>query len=108
MFSPEWEEGCPHCSFWADNFNGIDIHLAHRDVTFVAISHAPISKLEEFKRRMGWSFKWVSAGENGFNYYYHVSFKPDEIAKGRDFSQLRNDQAGDGGARGCECILQER
>src|SRR5262245_60173990 len=54
MFSPEWEEGCPHCSFWADNFNGIDIHLAHRDVTFVAISHAPLSKLEAFKRRMDW------------------------------------------------------
>jgi len=46
MFNPEWQEGCPHCSFWADNFNGIDIHLLHRDVTFVAISHAPLSKLE--------------------------------------------------------------
>jgi predicted dithiol-disulfide oxidoreductase (DUF899 family) len=85
MFNPRWEEGCPHCSFWADNFNGIDIHLAHRDVTFVAISHAPLSKLEAFKRRMGWGFKWVSAGENGFNYDYYVSFRPEEMAKGEIF-----------------------
>ena len=85
MFNPEWEEGCPHCSFWADNFDGIDIHLAHRDVAFVAISHAPLSKLEAFKQRMGWSFKWVSAGENGFNYDYYVSFRPEEMAKGEIF-----------------------
>ncbi len=78
MFAPDWDAGCPHCSFWADNFNGIDIHLAHRDVTFLAISHAPLPKLEAFKKRMGWSFKWVSAGENGFNYDYFVSFKPDK------------------------------
>lgn len=64
MFGPDWDVGCPHCSFWADNFNGIDVHLKHRDVTLMAISHAPLRKLEAFKRRMGWSFKWLSAGEN--------------------------------------------
>src|SRR5712692_8781043 len=80
MFGPDWEAGCKSCSFWADNFNGIDVHLAHRDVTFVAISHAPLAKLEAFKKRMGWKFKWLSAGENGFNYDYFVSFKPEEIA----------------------------
>ncbi len=85
MFAPDWEEGCKACSFWADNFNGIDVHLAHRDVTFLAISHAPIAKVESFKQRMGWSFKWVSAGENGFNYDYHVSFKPEEMARGEIF-----------------------
>jgi len=90
MFGPEWETGCPHCSFWADNFNGIDIHLAHRDVTFVAISHAPIAKIEAFKKRMGWNFKWVSAGENGFNYDYGVSFRPEDIAKGEIFYNYRN------------------
>jgi predicted dithiol-disulfide oxidoreductase (DUF899 family) len=92
MFGPEWEAGCPHCSFWADNFNGIDVHLAHRDVTFVAISHAPLAKLEAFKKRMGWSFKWLSAGENGFNYDYYVSFKPDEVAKGEIYQNYRNVQ----------------
>jgi predicted dithiol-disulfide oxidoreductase (DUF899 family) len=89
MFGPEWDAGCPHCSFWADNFNGIDVHLKHRDVTFVAISHAPLHKLEAFKQRMGWSFKWVSAGENGFNYDYYVSFKPDQLAKGEIYYNYR-------------------
>jgi predicted dithiol-disulfide oxidoreductase (DUF899 family) len=58
-----------------------ELHLANRDVTFVAIFHAPLAKLESFKRRMGWGFKWASAGENGFNYDYNVSFKPELIAK---------------------------
>jgi predicted dithiol-disulfide oxidoreductase (DUF899 family) len=75
MFAPEWEEGCPSCSFWADNFNGIEIHLNHRDVTFAAISRAPLEKLNAFKERMGWSFNWVSSGNNEFNYDYHVSFQ---------------------------------
>src|SRR6201987_352438 len=74
MFAPEWEEACPSCSFWADNFNPNVIHLNHRDVTFAAISRAPIEKLNAFKKRMGWSFKWVSSGNNEFNYDYQVSF----------------------------------
>jgi predicted dithiol-disulfide oxidoreductase (DUF899 family) len=74
MFAPEWEEGCPSCSFWADNFNPIVVHLNHRDVAFAAISRAPIKKLNAFRERMGWSFKWVSSGKNKFNYDYHVSF----------------------------------
>jgi len=52
MFNPAWEAGCPHCSFWADNFDGIDVHLAHRDVSFVVISHAPLDKVEAFKKRL--------------------------------------------------------
>lgn len=78
MFAPEWEEGCPSCSFWADNFNPIVIHLNHRDVAFAAISRAPIKKLSAFRERMGWSFKWVSSGKNKFNYDYHVSFPAGE------------------------------
>jgi predicted dithiol-disulfide oxidoreductase (DUF899 family) len=74
MFDPSWLEGCPSCSFWADNFNGIGVHLNHRDVTMVAISRAPLEKLEAFKKRMGWSFKWLSSLNNDFNYDYHVSF----------------------------------
>lgn len=81
MFSPAWDEGCPICSFWADNFNDIVIHLNHRDVTFVAISRAPLAKIERFKKRMGWTFKWVSSGENDFNYDLHVSFTPDQIKR---------------------------
>src|SRR6266702_5656866 len=57
MFGADWKEGCPACSFWADNFNGIIAHLRQRDTTMVAISRAALPKLEAFKKRMGWSFK---------------------------------------------------
>jgi len=56
MFAPDWEEGCKSCSFWADNFNGIPIHLNHRDVAFSAVSRAPLAKINAYKKRMGWSF----------------------------------------------------
>jgi predicted dithiol-disulfide oxidoreductase (DUF899 family) len=82
MFSPEADEGCKHCSFWADNFNGIGAHLNHRDVTFVAVSRAPLAKIERFKKRMGWSFKWVSSHDNDFNYDYQASFSPEQIQSG--------------------------
>ena len=78
MFGPDWNEGCPSCSFWADNYNGNVVHLEHRDVSFVVISRAPLAKLEAYKRRMGWSFKWVSSLGNDFNRDYHVSFTPEE------------------------------
>jgi len=81
MFSPEWDAGCPHCSHWADNFNGVIVHLNHRDVTMVAISRAPYSKLAAYEKRMGWSFKWLSSHDNDFNFDYHVSFTPDELKK---------------------------
>lgn len=79
MFGPNDNEGCPHCSFWADNFDGIGAHLHDRDVTMVAVSRAPLTKIESFKKRMGWSFKWVSSGQSDFNHDYHVSFTPEEI-----------------------------
>lgn len=78
MFGPDWAEGCPSCSFWADNYNGVVVHLKHRDVSLVAISRAPLEKLEAYKRRMGWSFKWVSSYGNDFNRDYQVSFTPEE------------------------------
>lgn len=80
MFAPTWDEACHACSFWADNFNGIDIHLAHRDITFLAISRAPLGKLEAYRKRMGWTFKWVSSGATDFNYDFGVSFDP-EVGK---------------------------
>jgi predicted dithiol-disulfide oxidoreductase (DUF899 family) len=81
MFGPDWDAGCKHCSFWADNFNGIIVHLNHRDVTMLAVSRAPFSKLAAYKKRMGWNFKWVSSSETDFNFDYHVSFTPEELAK---------------------------
>jgi predicted dithiol-disulfide oxidoreductase (DUF899 family) len=78
MFGPDWNEGCPSCSFWADTYNGIVVHLQQRDASFVVVSRAPLEKLEAYKRRMGWSFKWVSSLNNDFNRDYHVSFTPEE------------------------------
>ncbi|HLZ55652.1 MAG TPA: thioredoxin family protein [Ktedonosporobacter sp.] len=80
MFSPEDDEGCPHCSFWADSFNGSSVHLPHRDVSFVAISRAPLSKIEPFKQRMGWSFKWLSSFHNDYNFDFQASFTPEEAS----------------------------
>ena len=85
MFDPTWEAGCSSCSFWADNFNGIIVHLNHRDVTMITVSRAPYSKLAEYRNRMGWNFKWVSSYNTDFNYDYHVSFTQDEFAKNEAF-----------------------
>ena len=83
MFGPGWKEGCPSCSFLADSFDGVSFHLPHRDVSFVAISRAPLPELEAFKKRMGWQFKWVSSFSNDFNQDYHVSFSKEEKARGK-------------------------
>src|SRR5262249_21577329 len=82
MFGPDWEQGCPSCSFMADHSDGMTVHLAHRDVTLVAVSRAPLADIERFRRRMGWQFRWVSSHGSDFNYDFHVSFTPDEVAKG--------------------------
>jgi predicted dithiol-disulfide oxidoreductase (DUF899 family) len=85
MFGPDWEAGCPHCSRWADSFNGIIVHLNQRDVTMIAVSRAPYGKLAAYRKRMGWSFKWVSSLGTDFNFDYHVSFTPEESAKKKAF-----------------------
>lgn len=85
MFDPGWDAGCPHCSFWADNFDGAPVHLAARDVTFVAISRAPFEKIAAYKSRMGWSFPWVSAFGSDFNYDFGVSF-PVELLSQRSYN----------------------
>jgi predicted dithiol-disulfide oxidoreductase (DUF899 family) len=82
MYGPDWEIGCKSCSFWADNFNGIVPHLAARDASLVAVSRAPLAKLEAQARRFGWTFKWVSSLGNDFNFDYNVSFSPETLARG--------------------------
>ncbi len=76
MFGPDWNEACPACSYWADNFNGIDMHLAARDTSFVAVSRGPLDKLMAYKKRMGWTFRWVSSLDNDFNFDFGVSLNP--------------------------------
>lgn len=83
MFHPDWEEGCKSCSFWADSYDGMIVHLNHRDATLVTISRAPIEKLAAFRKRMGWRFKWVSSYGNQFNRDFHVSFTPEEMESGQ-------------------------
>jgi predicted dithiol-disulfide oxidoreductase (DUF899 family) len=79
MFGPDWDAGCPHCSHWADNFNGVIVHLNQRDVTMVAVSRAPYPKLEAYRARMGWSFKWLSSFGSDFNADFGVSFSNQEV-----------------------------
>jgi len=81
MFHPSWDAGCSSCSFWADNFNGIIVHLNERDVTMIAVSRAPYNKLASYEKRLGWNFKWVSSYNTDFNFDYNISFRPEEIAK---------------------------
>jgi predicted dithiol-disulfide oxidoreductase (DUF899 family) len=85
MLAPGWAEGCKSCSYLADTFDGVTIHLAHRDVTFLAISRAPYAEIQKFQKRMGWNFKWVSSNGSDFNFDYNVSFTPEEKAKGKIF-----------------------
>ena len=82
MFAPEWDAGCPGCSFWADSFNDVVSHLNQRDVSFVAVSRAPLRKLQAFAARMNWNFKWVSSADCDFNFDYQVSFRPEDMARG--------------------------
>ena len=82
MYGPGWEEGCVGCSFEVDHVEGALTHLEHHDVTYVAVSRAPLAEIEAFKKRMGWRIKWVSSYGSDFNYDYHVSFTKDEVAKG--------------------------
>jgi predicted dithiol-disulfide oxidoreductase (DUF899 family) len=85
MFHPDWDAGCPHCSRWADNFNGVIVHLNRRDVSMVAVSRAPYAKLAAYRKRMGWSFKWLSSHGSRFNFDYHVSFTPEEVERKQAF-----------------------
>ena len=80
MFAPEDEEGCRGCSFWADNFNGIDAHLRARDTSFVCISRAPYKQLKAYQKRMGWNFKWLSADGNSFPYDFNASYTPEQVS----------------------------
>src|SRR3954452_21310272 len=85
MFGPGWEEGCKSCSYLADHFDGANWHLPHRDVTLIVVSRAPLGEIENYKRRMGWRFKWVSSHGNDFNFDYHVSFTAEDEAKNESY-----------------------
>ena len=108
MFAPEWDAGCPSCSFWADNFDDNIVHLAHRDVTMVAISRAPYRKLAAYETRMGWRFKWLSSFANDFNFDYQVSFRPEELAKERALYNFKVQDPGDSDREGVSVFYKEQ
>jgi len=96
MYGPDSKSPCKSCSFWADNFDRAVVHLKHRDVTMIAISRAPLERLEAFRRRMGWTFKWVSSAGSDFNFDYQASFTPEQQAKGEiyyNFATQKNSMA---------------
>jgi len=82
MLGDGWEAGCPSCSFWADGYDRLDIHLANRDTAFAAVSNTSLDKIERYRARMGWTFRWVSSMGSDFNRDFHVSFTPEEIESG--------------------------
>lgn len=86
MLGPGWGEGCQSCSFWADSFDGTQVHLAHRDTTLVAVSRAPYPEIDAYRRRMGWSFRWVSSAPGDFNYDLGVSFTPEQQRDGAEYN----------------------
>jgi predicted dithiol-disulfide oxidoreductase (DUF899 family) len=87
MFGPDYERPCPSCSSIADGFDGLPVHLANRsDISFFAVSRAPLSKLQAYKRHMGWTFPWASSQGSDFNYDYAASFTPDQLRTGGDYN----------------------
>jgi predicted dithiol-disulfide oxidoreductase (DUF899 family) len=98
MLGPDWKAGCPGCSFLADHLDGALPHLEHHDVTLTAVSRAPLDKIAAYKTRMGWRFPWVSSYGSDFNYDYHVSFTPEDLAKERvtyNFTEIETPNAND-------------
>lgn len=94
MLGPGWGAGCIGCSFAADHIEGALVHLEHHDVSVVRVSRAPLAEIEAYRKRMGWRVEWVSSHDSDFNFDYHVSFRPEDIAKGRvyynyDYAQIQ-------------------
>ena len=98
MLGPGWKAGCPGCSFLSDHIDGALPHLNHHDVTWTAVSRAPVTEIEAYRKRMGWKFPWVSSFGNTFNHDYHVSFSKEELAEGAvdyNFTRIPSERAND-------------
>jgi predicted dithiol-disulfide oxidoreductase (DUF899 family) len=96
MFAPGWKEGCVGCSLGADHVDGARQHFEHNNLSFAAVSRAPIADLQAYRKRMGWDFKWVSSHRNSFNFDYHVSFRPEDAVNGKVYyNYTKIDYAGE-------------
>jgi predicted dithiol-disulfide oxidoreductase (DUF899 family) len=107
MFAPDWDAGCPHCSFWADNFDPVIVHMNQRDVTMVAISRAAYPRLAAYRKRMGWKFKWLSSAGTTFNFDYGVSFTDEERKRGAAFYNFRKGDPGVGEREGVSVFYKD-
>lgn len=108
MFDVNEDAGCPHCSFWADTFNGIPVHLRAYDTAFVAVSRVPLPKIRAYENRMGWSFRWLSSFGNDFNRDFGVTFTEDEIATGRAFYNYTLQSSPDTEREGTSVFYKDR
>src|ERR1700726_2080058 len=108
MFGPNDKAGYPHCSLRADGFNGINVHLKHRDVTMIAVSRAPYKKLAAYQKRMGWTFPWFSSGDTEFNFDYNVSFTPEAIADGTTFFNYAKQSPGNSEREGHSVFVKDK
>jgi predicted dithiol-disulfide oxidoreductase (DUF899 family) len=95
MFGPEWTEGCPSCSLLADTVGDAFVHLGQRDVALLCASRAPLEKLQAYKRRMGWSFPWVSSLGSDFNFDFGVSITERQRREGAEYNFRWVDQPWD-------------
>src|SRR6266545_4332314 len=95
MFGPDYKAGCPSCSAIADGFDGIAVHLANHDVMLWAVSRAPLPKLQEYKRRMGWTFPWASSFGSDFNFDFNASFTEEQQRKGIEYNYRREEPVAD-------------
>jgi predicted dithiol-disulfide oxidoreductase (DUF899 family) len=105
MFGPDYTAGCPSCSSIADGFNGVAVHLANHDVVLMAVSRAPLAKLQAFKRRMGWTFPWASSFGSDFNADFNIFFNEEQQRKGGIEYNYRREPAWT--LRGGEGIVSE-
>lgn len=93
MFGPDWDEGCTGCSFLCDHVDAARQHFEHNDLSFVAVSRGPLDKLQTYRKRMGWKFRWVSSANTDFNYDYNVSFPPERAVNGKIFYNFETTDA---------------
>lgn len=116
MFNPDtatdkttWTKDAPcfACSFWMDNFDRAVVHLNHRDITMAAVSLAPVSKIEAYRQRVGWSFPWYSSRGSDFNFDYEVSFTPQQMSAGEAEYNYRVDPIGLSEAPGVSVFLRD-
>lgn len=107
MYPPDWEEGCIHCSFWADHYDGMQVHMNHRDVSFAVISRAPLAKITEFQERMGWRFRWLSSFHTDFNYDFGVSFTPQDLDGGAGVYNFGTMEPGTSDREGASVFYQD-